>query len=69
MQADLFYCGPAGSEKAIVEQLIAEIGLRPIYLGESTMVEVVDEVIRLWAALAFFQDMGVNHVAFKVLTR
>jgi predicted dinucleotide-binding enzyme len=69
VQADLFYCGPAGLEKAIVEQLIAEIGLRPIYLGESNMVEVVDGVIRLWAALAFFQDMGVNQVAFKVLTR
>jgi predicted dinucleotide-binding enzyme len=69
VQADLFYCGPAGPEQAIVEQLIAEIGLRPIYLGESAMVEVVDGVIRLWAALAFFQDMGVNNVAFKVLTR
>lgn len=69
VQADLFYCGPKGSEQAIVEQLIAEIGLRPIYLGESGMVEVVDEVIRLWAALTLFQDMGMNHVALKVLTR
>lgn len=45
VQADLFYCGPAGSEKAVVEQLIAEIGLRPIYLGDSNVVEVVDDII------------------------
>lgn len=69
VQADLFYCGPAGEEKAIVEQLITEVGLRPIYLGENTMVEVVDGVIRLWAALAFYQEKGVDNVAFKVLTR
>ncbi len=69
VQADLFYCGPAGAEKAIADQLIADVGLRPIYLGDSNVVEVVDGVIRLWAALALLQDRGMDHVAFKVLTR
>ena len=69
VQADLFYCGPAGAERALVEQLITEIGLRPIYLGDSNVVEVVDGVIRLWAALVLLQDKGMDHVAFKVLTR
>jgi predicted dinucleotide-binding enzyme len=67
--ADLFYCGTEGEGQVVVEQLIAEIGLRPILLGNLDQIEVVDEVLRLWAALAFFQDKGRNNIAFKVLNR
>lgn len=69
VQADLFYCGPEGSEQAMVEQLIAEIGLRPVRLGGLDQVEVADDVLRLWATLALFQGKGRNNVAFKMLTR
>jgi predicted dinucleotide-binding enzyme len=58
VQADLFYCGPAGAEKTLVEQLIADVGQRPIYLGDSTVVEEVDGVIRLWAALVLLSGYG-----------
>jgi 8-hydroxy-5-deazaflavin:NADPH oxidoreductase len=69
VQADLFYCGPQGDALAIVEQLIAEIGLRPVRLGDVDQVEVVDEILRLWASLALFQGLGRDKVAFKMLTR
>ena len=68
VQADLFYCGPDGEEQAVVEQLIAEVGLRPMRLGDLDQVEVVDNILRLWATLALIRDTG-RHVALKVLTR
>jgi 8-hydroxy-5-deazaflavin:NADPH oxidoreductase len=69
IQADLFYCGPEGSALTVVQQLIAEIGLRPMRLGNLDQIEVVDEILRLWGTLALFQGMGRNRVALKVLTR
>lgn len=69
VQADLFYCGPDGDTLRIIEQLISEIGLNPVRLGDLDQIEVVDNVLQLWAALAFFQGMGRDKVALKVLTR
>jgi predicted dinucleotide-binding enzyme len=68
LQADLFYCGPDGEAQAAVEQLIREVGLRPIRLGDIRQVQLVDMIARLWFALALGQNMG-RHLAFKVLTR
>lgn len=69
VQADLFYCGPEGDKQAIIEQLIADIGLRPVSLGGLDRIEVVDNILQLWATLALFQGKGRDNVAFKVLTR
>jgi len=69
IQADLFYCGPEGDTQAITEQLIDEIGLHPVWLGGLDQIEVVDNILRLWAILALFQDKGRNNIAFKVLHR
>lgn len=69
IQADLLYCGPAGDGLAVVEQLISEIGLHPVRLGDLDTIDVVDEVLQLWATLALFQGWGRANVAFKVLTR
>ena len=66
--ADLFYCGPDGDARTAVEQLITDIGLRPIYLGGVEQVGLVDAVGGLWFALVFGQGKG-RHLAFKVLTR
>lgn len=68
IQADLFYCGPAGAGQAAVEGLIHDVGLRPVRLGDLSQVGLVDAVGSLWFALAFGQGMGRN-LAFKVLTR
>ena len=66
--ADLFYCGPDGDAREVVEQLITDVGLRPMRLGDVEQVGLVDSVGSLWFALALGQGMG-RHLAFKVLTR
>lgn len=66
IQADLFYCGPDGEARTKVEQLIAEIGLRPIYLGGNNQMGLLDSIAALWFTLAFGQKKG-RHIAFKVL--
>jgi len=66
IQADLFFCGDDGPERAMVEQLIADIGLRPIYVGGLDQKSIVDNVTRLWFVLALSQGRG-RHLAFKML--
>ncbi len=66
--ADLFYCGTDGEPRATVEQLIADVGLRPVSLGGVEQVGVVDSVLGLWFALAIGQGKG-RQLAFKVLNR
>lgn len=64
--ADLFYAGPGGDSLATVEQLIADIGLRPVRLGDVDQTDLADAVASLWFALALGQRKG-RHLAFKVL--
>lgn len=49
--ADLFYCGPDGTSRTTVEQLIADVGLRPVWVGGPDQVDVVDGLLRLWFTL------------------
>jgi 8-hydroxy-5-deazaflavin:NADPH oxidoreductase len=67
VQADLFYCGPDGDAREMVEQLITDVGLRPMRLGDIDQVGQVDSVTALWFALAIRQGKG-RHLAFKVLS-
>jgi predicted dinucleotide-binding enzyme len=41
-QADMFFCGPAGEARTAVEGLIADVGLRPVYVGGADQADVVD---------------------------
>ncbi len=66
--ADLFYCGPAGAGQAAVEELIRNVGLRPVRVGDISQVALVDTLGSLWFALAYGQGMG-RELALKVLTR
>jgi 8-hydroxy-5-deazaflavin:NADPH oxidoreductase len=66
IQADLFYCGPDGDAQTTVEQMISDVGLRPVYLGGSERMGLLDSVAGLWFALALGQKKG-RHLAFKVL--
>jgi predicted dinucleotide-binding enzyme len=68
IQADLFYCGPDGDAREMVEQLITDVGLRPMRLGDIDQVGLVDSVSQLWFALALRQGKG-RHLAFKALSR
>ncbi|MGH2584399.1 MAG: NADPH-dependent F420 reductase [Dehalococcoidia bacterium] len=67
VNADLFYAGPEGTTRVLVERLIGDVGLRPIRLGGMDKIPLVDAILPLWFALASEQQMG-RHLAFKVLT-
>lgn len=64
--ADLFYCGDGGREQKAVNALIADVGLRPIYIGETEKNLLIDNLTRLWFTLASEQGRG-RHLAFKLL--
>lgn len=64
-QPDLFYAGPEGASKEKVETLIQEVGLKPIWVGDSDQAETVDGVLRLWVTLS--RRHG-RRIAFKLLT-
>jgi predicted dinucleotide-binding enzyme len=66
MQADLFYCGTAGEAQHIVERLISDVGIRPVYVGDLDQAPVVDALLGLWVTLAVRQGKG-RHLAFKML--
>jgi len=63
--ADLFWCGP---EDAGVARLIADVGLRPVRVGDSDAVDIVDGVARLWLTLVFRQGHP-RRLAFRMLTQ
>ena len=65
IQGDLIYCG-APEQRAIAEQLIAETGMNPVYIGGLDQTPVVDALTKLWFALAFGQGQG-RRIGFKVL--
>lgn len=66
--ADLFYCGPDSAEaQQTFEELVHEIGMRPIRVGDLDQAAIVDSVLNLWFTLAVGRGMG-RHLAFKVLT-
>jgi predicted dinucleotide-binding enzyme len=64
---DLFYSGPAGSSQTVVEQLISEVGLRPVRVGDADQADLVDSLLRFWFTLSHSQ--GTRHLALKLLTR
>ena len=64
--ADLFF-SCAQADRPVLEQLIADAGLRPAYLGEGKQ-DVVDGALPLWFALV--QAGGGNRrLAFRVLRK
>jgi 8-hydroxy-5-deazaflavin:NADPH oxidoreductase len=61
--ADLFWCGPEG---AGVEKLVADVGLRPIRVGDIDAIDVVDGVGRLWLTLVF-REGRPRRLGFRLL--
>lgn len=62
--ADLFWCGP---DDAGVEQLITDVGLRPVRVGGIDAIDVVDGVGRLWLTLVFREGYP-RRLAFRMLS-
>jgi len=65
VQIDLFYCCELES-RPVAEQLISDVGLRPVYTGDLSAASIVDGLTRLWFALAIGQGYG-RRIAFKML--
>jgi hypothetical protein len=66
VQIDLFFCGSPAA-RATAEQLIADIGLRPIYIGDIDTTAALDGMTRVWFALVFGQGYK-RKTALKLLT-
>jgi len=66
-RADLFYAGADGDARARAEALIADVGLRPVWVGDEEQLDAVDGVARLWFALALGRGTG-RHTGFRMLT-
>jgi len=67
---DLFWAGadPANTRGgALAERLIADVGLRPVWVGGDDAVATVDNLTALWFALALKQGRG-RRLAFRLLT-
>jgi predicted dinucleotide-binding enzyme len=58
-------CAPAGEAQA-AERLIADVGLRPVCVGDLAQASLVDSIGALWGALVFGQGRS-RRLAFKVL--
>jgi hypothetical protein len=65
-QIDLFFCGDPAA-RTTAEQLIAEVGLRPVYIGNVDTAAALDGMTRVWFALIFGQGYG-RRTAFKLLS-
>jgi predicted dinucleotide-binding enzyme len=53
-RSDMPYAGPDGASRAVVETAIADLGFRPIWLGEGPdAVAIADAVGRMWIHLVF----------------
>jgi predicted dinucleotide-binding enzyme len=66
--ADLFFAGPDDDTRGMVEQLIADVGFRPVYVGGGADAHrAVDALATLWFALAFGQHHG-RRLAFRMLS-
>jgi 8-hydroxy-5-deazaflavin:NADPH oxidoreductase len=66
VQADLFFCGPDGEARDAVEGLIADVGLRPVWVGGPDEVSVVDGLLALWFTLVMKRGLG-RRLAFKMI--
>ena len=64
--ADLFYAAEEGHAKQVADTLIADIGLKPVWLGGIDTFDLVDSLTRLWFQLAFQRKLG-RRLAFKML--
>ena len=66
VQADLFYAAEEGRATEVSDRLIADVGLRPVWLGGVEAFDLVDSLTRLWFTLALRRGHG-RRLAFKML--
>lgn len=64
-QPDMFFAGPEGRSKEAAERLITDAGLRPVWVGGTDQVDVVDGVLKLWFTLSHKRG---RRIGFKLLS-
>ena len=64
VRADMFFSSP-DADRAIVEEVIEGVGLRPVFVGPDQEA-LVDCLFRLWVTLASTQGRG-RRLAFRLL--
>ena len=65
---DCFYCGPDQESRPMVEDLIVQVGLRPVYVGGLELAPVVDALGALWVTLALRRGYG-RGITLKLIQR
>ena len=68
LRADGFYCGDDAAAKAVVRNLIEDVGLDPVDVGPLRNARMLEPLALLWIDLAVNQGQGPGH-AFKLLRR
>ena len=63
-RADIFFSAPE-DDRQLVEDVIAGVGLRPVYVGEDQEA-IIDALFRLWIALALKQGRG-RRIALRLM--
>jgi len=62
-RADMLFIGPEFQQK-VVSDLIADVGLNPVYIGDLDQTAALDAALSLWFALS--RRFG-RHLAFRIL--
>jgi predicted dinucleotide-binding enzyme len=63
--ADLMYVADPEARQ-VAEQLIADVGLRPVYVGDADVTETLDALLPLWFALVK-QRGGARRLALRLV--
>jgi 8-hydroxy-5-deazaflavin:NADPH oxidoreductase len=67
-RCDMVYAGPDGDARDLVETAIADIGFRPIWLGDGPdAVAIADTLARLWIQLVFTRGWD-RRLGLRLLT-
>jgi predicted dinucleotide-binding enzyme len=67
-RSDMPYAGPDGPSRALVETLVADVGFRPVWIGDGpAALATTDALARLWFQLAFGRGWG-RRLGLRLLT-
>jgi len=67
-RSDMAYAGPDGPARAVVDAALADLGFRPIWLGEGPdAVAIADALARLWIQLVFTRGWN-RRLGLRLLT-
>jgi 8-hydroxy-5-deazaflavin:NADPH oxidoreductase len=67
-RCDMPYAGPDGTARTVVETAIADLGFRPIWLGDGPeAVAIADALARLWFQLVFTRGWN-RRLGLRLLT-